>query len=366
MTERVLGTRELNRAVLARQRLLERTGEPLPRVLERMGALQAQYAPSMYIGLWSRVRGLERDALTSALERRAVVQGTLLRSTIHLVSRRDWWPFAAGVRESRRTWWLAVQRGSCTRADMERAAGALRDRLRDGPMSRKAIEELVGKEVFGGIGLWVDLVRAPPSGTWERRRADLFADAESWVGPCDADPDAALELLARRYLGAFGPATVAEFADWAGQKVTIARPVIERVGTRRFRAEDGAELLDLPRAPLPTRRRRRPCDSCRRGTRRCWRTPAGRSCCPRSTARGSSGSRRRSPSRRSSSTGRSPGRGGSRTAGSGSTHSGAWTPRTAAPSTRRASGSRSTRASRRRRSGWGRCRPSPATPHRTG
>jgi hypothetical protein len=251
MSERLLGARDLNRAVLARQRLLERTGEPLPRVLERMGALQAQYAPSMYIGLWSRTRGLERDTLTSALERRAVVQGTLLRGTIHLVSRRDWWPFAVGVHESRRTWWLAVQRGSCTRADMERAAVVLREHLRDGPMPRKAIEEIVGKEVFAGIGLWVDMVRAPPSGTWERRRADLFADAESWVGPCDASPEASLELLARRYLGAFGPATVAEFADWAGHKVPVARPALERAGTRRFRAEDGAELLDLPRAPLP-------------------------------------------------------------------------------------------------------------------
>jgi hypothetical protein len=249
--ERVLTPPELLRALLARQRLLERSGEPLPRVLERMGGLQAQYAPSMYIGLWSRARDVRRDALTAALERRAVVQGTLLRGTIHLVSRADWWPFAVGVRAARRTWWLAVARTGRTPADMERAAAALRERLRHGPLPRKAIEELVGKDVFGGIGLWVDLVRVPPSGTWERRRADLFADAESWVGPCATGEEDAVELLARRYLAAFGPATVAEFADWAGLKPPVAGPVLQRVGTRRFRAEDGAELLDLPRAPLP-------------------------------------------------------------------------------------------------------------------
>jgi hypothetical protein len=251
LKERVLSQRELNRAVLARQRLLERSGEPLPRVLERMGALQAQYAPSMYIGLWSRVRDMQRDALTAALERRSVVQGTLLRSTIHLVSRRDWWPFAVGVREARRGWWLASRRGSPSAADMERAAATLREHLRDGPLPRKALDELLGKDVVPGISLWVDLVRAPPSGTWERRRADVFADAESWVGPCDATEEEAQELLALRYLGAFGPATAAEFADWAGLKLAVARPVAERVGTRRFRAQDGAELLDLPRAPLP-------------------------------------------------------------------------------------------------------------------
>jgi hypothetical protein len=248
---RRLTQRELNRAVLARQRLLERSRDPLPRVLERMGALQAQYAPSMYIGLWSRVDGFERDALTAALERRSVVQGTLLRSTIHLVSRRDWWPFAVAVRSARRSWWLRVARTGRTEDDMVRSAAALREHLRDGPLPRKAIEELVGKDAFGGIGLWIDLVRAPPSGTWERRRADLFAHAESWVGPCEASEEDGLELLARRYLGAFGPASVAQFADWAGLRITIARPVLESVASRRFVDEAGAELLDLPRAPLP-------------------------------------------------------------------------------------------------------------------
>jgi Winged helix DNA-binding domain len=248
---RVLTQRELNRAVLARQRLLERSGEPLPRVLERMGALQAQYAPSMYVGLWSRMDGLQRDALTSALERRAVVQGTLLRMTIHLVSRRDWWPFAMAIREARRSWWLRIQPGDRTERDMIQAAETLREHLREGPMPRKAIEKLLGKDVFHGIGLWIDLVRAPPSGTWERRRADLFVDAETWVGPCAVSEDDALDLLARRYLGAFGPASPAQFADWAGLKITTARPVLERVAPRRFRNEAGEELLDLPRAPLP-------------------------------------------------------------------------------------------------------------------
>ena len=51
--------------------LLEPRRLSIPRALERMGGLQAQYAPSMYIGLWSRLEGFERDALTRALERRA-------------------------------------------------------------------------------------------------------------------------------------------------------------------------------------------------------------------------------------------------------------------------------------------------------
>ena len=83
MVERTLSEREHNRALLARQLLLERAEVSIPRAMERVGGLQAQYAPSAYVGLWSRVAGLEREALTRELERRRVVQATLMRVTIH-------------------------------------------------------------------------------------------------------------------------------------------------------------------------------------------------------------------------------------------------------------------------------------------
>jgi hypothetical protein len=86
VAERVLTQRELNRALLARQRLLERASAPIPRLVESIGGLQTQYAPSAYVGLWSRLDGFERDALTRALERKSVVQATLMRVTIHIVS----------------------------------------------------------------------------------------------------------------------------------------------------------------------------------------------------------------------------------------------------------------------------------------
>jgi len=96
---RTLTARELNRALLARQYLLERSSLPLVPTLEHIGGLQTQYAPSGYIGLWSRMRDFRRQALTTALERRRVIQGTLLRSTIHMVSARDYWLFLAAVRQ---------------------------------------------------------------------------------------------------------------------------------------------------------------------------------------------------------------------------------------------------------------------------
>lgn len=99
--------------------------------------------------------------------------------------------------------------------------------------------------------MWVDLVRVPPSGTWEKRRADLYGLADDWLGPWKDDERAGTEHLARRYLSGFGPATAADIASWAGLKVTALRPVIDEMTLRRFRDGEGAELLDLPRASLP-------------------------------------------------------------------------------------------------------------------
>jgi hypothetical protein len=252
---RTLGERELNRALLARQLLLERSSASLPKVVERMGELQAQYAPSIYIGLWARMGKLEREQVDRALERRSVAQGTLMRATIHLVSKRDYWPIALGIRRSRREAWLkASYRRDYSASQLTAAARKLRSRLSGGTMNRKEIHELLGADsvVTNGVNMWLDLVRVPPSGTWERRRADLYALAEEWVGEAPAIDEAdGIELLARRYLAAFGPASLAELANWAGLPPKRVQPVLGRMSVRRFAAEDGTELLDLPRAPLP-------------------------------------------------------------------------------------------------------------------
>jgi hypothetical protein len=250
---RTLTTRELNRALLARQMLLRRARLSLPPALERMGGLQAQYAPSMYIGLWSRVEGFERAALTRALERRTVVQGTLLRSTIHLVSRRDYWPWAIAVRASRRAHWHRAARDAPGDAEMTAAARRLYEALDGGTMRRTEVEALLGRPAAQAVNLWLDLVRAPPSGTWERRRADLYAAAEDWFGPPPAgvDEQAGLDLLVRRYLAAFGPATRGDLSSWSGVPAADLEPALARAPLRRFRSEDDAELIDLPRAPLP-------------------------------------------------------------------------------------------------------------------
>ncbi|HJW67635.1 MAG TPA: crosslink repair DNA glycosylase YcaQ family protein, partial [Gaiellaceae bacterium] len=227
--------------MLARQLLLERRLLSLPRAVEQVGCLQNQYAPSGYVGLWTRVAGFERDALTRALERRALVQATLMRNTIHVVSRADYWPLVIAVRAERMAWSRSVQRTDA-RA-VRRAAKRLRRFLADGPRRQKEIAD-AGLWV-PGVGIWLDLVRVPPSGTWERRRADHFGLAEDWVGPePELGEEEAREHLVRRYLGAFGPAPQRDIANWAGMSVRALAGALERVPLRRFRDEAGRELVD--------------------------------------------------------------------------------------------------------------------------
>ena len=128
---------------------------------------------------------------------------------------------------------------------MAGAARTLRNAM-NRTMSRKQIEELVGKQRAAAVGLWIDLVRVPPSGTWARRRADLYAAAEDWIGPPPSD-DGAVDHLVRRYLSGFGPASRKDVASFTGLPLPEVDAALKRLDLREF---DGG-LVDLPRAPLP-------------------------------------------------------------------------------------------------------------------
>jgi hypothetical protein len=245
-----LTRRALNRALLARQLLLARGDVSLPDALTQIAGIQAQYAPAMYVGVWSRLEGFERDALTRALEDRRVIQATLMRSTIHLVAPGDYWPFAVAVRDARRRSWLRSVR-AFTAPQMAGAARTVRRALAGGPLPRAEIEALVGKERARGVGLWVDMVRVPPSGTWERRRADLYGLAEDWLPADPVRPGPAVDHLVTSYLRGFGPATRTDITTFTGLRIGELKAVLARLGVERHESEDGEELFDIPGAQLP-------------------------------------------------------------------------------------------------------------------
>jgi hypothetical protein len=256
VTGPTLTTAELNRAVLARQLLLERSALAPVRAVEAVAGLQTQYAPSGYVGLWSRLRGFDRADLTGALLAGEVVQGWVMRCTIHMVSAADYPLLTEAVREPRREWWertAARPEG----VQMAAVAAAVRGYLADGPLKqaeiqRRMVEDGWPKQAWQGVQLWVDLIRHPSAGTWEKPRAHVYALAGPRLAPePPPDADAAREHLARRYLGGFGPAGVKDVASFCGWNPALTRQVLGRLELRRFTAPDGSELVDLPDAPLP-------------------------------------------------------------------------------------------------------------------
>ncbi len=179
-----------------------------------------------------------------------MIQATLMRTTIHMISRREFWRYAMGIRRSRQGWAARVRQLPPERT-LQSTSAALRGALKDGPKTVKELGELATGFV-GLVGLWVDLVRVPPSGTWARRRADRLALAEDWVGPNDATEDEGLEHLVRAYLRAFGPAAWKDIGSWAGISVTAAKRGGERLDLVPYRDQAGRALVDLADAPLPS------------------------------------------------------------------------------------------------------------------
>ena len=248
----MLSERALNRAVLARQLLLERSDLPVPRALEQLAGLQTQYAPAAYVALWSRLAGFTKGALTGALLSRRVVQAWMMRCTIHMVSAEDHRPLTEAVRLPRRAS-FPVAEG----VDPEAVADAIRGYLADGPLKQAELQKRLTADGFPTTAwrtaqLWIDLVRVPPAGTWNQPRAHVYGLADAWVrrhGPVSAE--AGEELLVTRYLGGFGPASVKDVASFCGWKPAATRVVLDRMELRRSTDERGGELLDLPGAPLP-------------------------------------------------------------------------------------------------------------------
>jgi hypothetical protein len=245
--ESPLSTRELNRALLARQLLLERRARTVQRAVERLCALQAQYSPSPYIALWSRLPSFRKDSLTRALARRLVVRATLMRITIHLVSARDY-PYFAAV-------WMPATQEMTARVTAEQLAELSRrvQAAARTPVTHADIEAIAATEMGGRwrTRCLAPLVHLPPAGAWRfygRPQIQVMEEVLRVELPPRED---GAERLVRSYLAAFGPATQTDILRFAGMRVGDLRPGLDRLELRRFRDESGRVLLDLPRAPLP-------------------------------------------------------------------------------------------------------------------
>jgi hypothetical protein len=240
---RELSLRELNRATLARQLLLERRPLSVPAALERLCAVQAQWSTAPYVALWSRVRSFDRAELTRAYERRRIVRATLMRTTIHMLTARDFLALAPVWRARRRE-----QLGPGALA----AEGEVRAALADGAPTHAELRRRVGTEIYSGrFGSPLPLVHLPPAGTWLYYGRVRLADAESWLRGRLGDAPEGAAVLVRRYLAAFGPASQADLLRFSGLRLKDVAGALDELPLRRLRSDDGRMLFDLPRAPLP-------------------------------------------------------------------------------------------------------------------
>ena len=141
--ERVLTRRELNRALLHRQLLLERHAVTAVRAVERLGGLQAQSTPSPYLSLWTRLEGFERDELVRALTGRRLVKALLQRGTLHIVTPRDYWAITTARNKLGGILWPPSYEARLPAARIEALAEEVVAELRGSTKSFKEISALL-------------------------------------------------------------------------------------------------------------------------------------------------------------------------------------------------------------------------------
>jgi hypothetical protein len=250
--------RALNRALLARQWLLDRVEKPVSEAVEHLLGLQAQAPLPPYYGLWSRLDGFDPHELGRMLTEREVVRLTLMRGTVHMVTVRDALllrPLVQRVIERGHNGAFGRRMGG---ADLGKLEAAVRELLVREPLTAR---ELGRRLVVRGIGddaeaignaarVYVPLVQVPPRGVWGGGGHARYQPLDSWAGR-ELEREPSIDEVVLRYLRAFGPASVMDMQNWSG--LTKLKEVFERLRPRlaTFHDEQRKELFDLPDAPRP-------------------------------------------------------------------------------------------------------------------
>jgi hypothetical protein len=249
VAERVLTLRELNRATLARQLLLERQRLSPVKVIEHLVGMQAQWPSAPYVGIWTRTTSFRRGTLERELAKGSVLKANLMRQTLHLVTRRDYGLLRAAFSESGHP-----DQGP----NSVQVAPSVRALAEGGPVTMAEGLELLEREhrltgitarrAWHGGRMRAHVLHHHETALWGARPDGRFVAIEE---PEPVEPvEARAETLAR-YLAAFGPASRKDMGKWSMLRQPAIKAALARLELRRFRDERGLELLDVERAPLP-------------------------------------------------------------------------------------------------------------------
>lgn len=260
IAERILTLRELNRATLARQLLLERaTLAPLA-AIKQLAGLQGQLSNPPYMGLWSRLHAFQRADLTHLLEQRQVVRTSMMRRTLHLTSAEDYMLFRPALQSLHiRTLAAYLSKQQAGSLAMEHVVAEMQAYLQEKPRTNvdlrvKLAESMpdMGERLLYMVRVYLPLIQVFPGGVWGVGGSPAYTEASTWLGRAFASPDEGLRALIRSYLAAFGPASAKDMQIWSG--LSRLQPVVNALKSEllTFRDEQGRELFDLPGAPLPS------------------------------------------------------------------------------------------------------------------
>src|SRR5262245_9796708 len=257
MADRILNLRELNRATLARQMLLEREKLSIPVAIERLVGLQAQLASAPYAGLWTRLSDFRREDLAREIEKRKVVKATMMRATLHLCTADDYTRFRTALKP------LLIGAASAIAGrrggdfDLDKVLKAARQFISEKPRSFAEISDMLTKLMPGtdvgamrySVRTHIPLVQVPINSGWSYSNRPEFTLAESWIGR-PVSPEDNLRELMFRYLAAFGPASITDAQTWSGMKLKETFEKL-RPELKTYRGEVRTELFYLPDFSLP-------------------------------------------------------------------------------------------------------------------
>jgi hypothetical protein len=254
----ILSPRAINRATLARQHLLARTPQTALDMVEHLVGLQAQAPFPPYTGLWTRLTDFQPSELADALVNRQVVRIVLMRGTVHLVSAADACFLRPLVQPllDRDIHTNTQHARHLTGLDLPKIADIARLTLAERPHTAKELGAALAEHwpdrdptalAHAARGL-LPLIQVPPRAVWGHSGQTAYHTAEHWLNR-ELDPQPDLGRMIKRYLAAFGPASIADMQTWSG--LTRLREVAETLDLRTFRTDDGPELYDLPDAPRP-------------------------------------------------------------------------------------------------------------------